>query len=65
MKRASYREAIEWIGLNDSIDESDDETDLIGVVSVALVADIFAVDRIKVVRDVFKFLNKVRENVNN
>lgn len=51
MKRASYREGVEWIALNDDVEERDQER-LTGYISVALLADIFCVEREKVARDV-------------
>lgn len=56
MKRASYREAIQWIALNDSAAD-DDALDPIKVgelVSSVLVADIFDVPSEKVGADVVR-----------
>ena len=55
-KRASYREAVSWIALNDSAaDLLQDTADTIaGYLTVALVADIFGKDRMDVARDVMR-----------
>lgn len=56
MKRASYRDAIEWIALNDSVgdDGSNDPVIVSSLVSSILVADLFDVPSIKVGEDVVK-----------
>lgn len=56
MKRASYRDAIDWIARNDCAGESDalDATRVGELVSSALVADIFAVECARVGRDVVR-----------
>lgn len=56
MKRASYREAVEYIALNDN-SGSDDALDVIEVasmISVDLIAFIFRIDLNKVAQDVIK-----------
>lgn len=60
MKRASYREAIEWVACNDSAadDGNDDPQTVSELVSSHLVADIFAVDVLKVGTDVVRFRKK-------
>ena len=56
MKRASYREAIAWIGENDDA-ASWSEPDLVAhpPVTIVLVADLFAVEISRVVTDVCRF----------
>lgn len=57
MKRASYREAVAWVALNDPGGDSDAlDTDVVsGLITVCLVADVFDVDPIKVGKDVVSF----------
>ena len=52
MKRASYRHAIFWIAMNDDADVTPDADEAVGLISVALVADLFEVSPKKVARDV-------------
>lgn len=54
MKRASYRDAIDWIAQNDSVtDEGCDEGGTVSeLVSSQLVADIFGVEAMRVGADV-------------
>ncbi len=56
MKRASYRDAIDWIAQNDSVmDDGADDPHTVGeLVSSALVADIFGIEPDKVGRDVVR-----------
>lgn len=54
MKRASYKEAVEWIVFNDPPDDNISK----GHISVCLVADIFGVSVQKVLKDVW---NKIEE----
>jgi hypothetical protein len=56
MKRASYRDAIDWIAQNDSpADEGSFDPETVqGLVSSVLIADIFDVPHIKVGRDVVR-----------
>ena len=56
MKRASYRDAIEWIARNDSAgDEGADDPVTVGeLVTSLLVADIFDVEPDRVGRDVVR-----------
>jgi hypothetical protein len=60
MKRASYREAIEWIAFNDSAADDDafDESVAGSLVSAVLVADIFDVPSEKVGRDIVRVRRK-------
>ena len=58
MKRASYRHAVWWIAMNDDYDLTGDEEEVFGIVSVALVADVFEVDQRKVARDVVRARQK-------
>jgi hypothetical protein len=56
MKRASYREAIEWVALNDSAGVADARQPEIvqDLVSAVLVADIFDVPQSRVGRDIVR-----------
>lgn len=56
MKRASYRDAIEWVAYNDSPGDDDalDPNTVQNLVSAVLVADIFDVPKEKVGRDIVK-----------
>lgn len=60
MKRASYREAVAWIALNDETcgPEAQDPKEVETLISVALVADIFGVDVQKVAADVVRYRQK-------
>ena len=51
MKRASYRDAVDFIAFNDSSDDEDPES-IAGYMTVVLVASIFGVESIRVARDV-------------
>lgn len=57
MKRASYREGVEIIALNDEAAELDEEM-VVGLASVMLLAELFGVDQERVVRDVVRFRKK-------
>jgi len=54
MKRASYRDAIDWIAQNDSPGDVDNNIpSTVGqLVSSSIIADIFGVDHMKVGKDV-------------
>lgn len=54
LKRASYREAIEWIALNDEPSCRDPEW-LPTTVTALLIADIFGADPARVGRDVLRY----------
>jgi hypothetical protein len=56
MKRASYRDAIAWVALMDSAGDDDalNEETAGGLITAALVADIFDVDSAKVGKDVVR-----------
>lgn len=60
MKRASYREAIEWIADNDSAADGDalDPEAVSHLVSSVLIADIFDVDSKKVGEDIVRYRKK-------
>lgn len=53
-RRASYRQAVEWIAANDSSADllTDGPEEVAGYISVALVADIFGKDRLDVAKAV-------------
>jgi hypothetical protein len=57
MKRASYREGVEIIALNDEPTEMDPEA-MIGFASVMLLAALFGVEQSRVAADVVKFRKK-------
>ena len=60
MKRASYREAIAWIAMNDSAGDDDalDPKAAGSLITSCLVADIFGIDQDKVGADVVKYRRK-------
>lgn len=64
MKRASYREAIAWIALNDSAGDqnANDPNEVMHLTSAALISDLFQVDQLKVGQDVVKYREKLRGN---
>lgn len=57
LKRASYREAIAWIALNDSAGDSDalDPVRASELVTAALVADLFGADESRVGADIVRY----------
>lgn len=57
MKRASYRDAIDWVAQNDCPGDDGDPAEL---VSACLVADIFGVSREKVGADVARLRKKLK-----
>ncbi len=60
MQRASYRDGIAWIALND--DPEDRNPDQIALmISVLLLADLFGIEPEKVAADVIAFRNKQQE----
>lgn len=61
MKRASYREAISWIALNDDT-EWTAEDEKIPSVSAVLVADLFDVEVDRVTRDIIRKLKKLERD---
>ena len=66
MKRASYRDAIDWIAQNDSAADSDahDPEAVAYLVSSVLIADIFGVEPTRVGKDVVARRAKlIAENV--
>jgi hypothetical protein len=58
MKRASYREAIQWIAVNDEAGVEKTEAECGELVSSVLVADLFDVTLERVGRDVYKAREK-------
>lgn len=52
MKRASYREGVQWIALNDEPTASEEE--LLSMISVLFLADLFDTTPARVVRDVLQ-----------
>lgn len=54
MKRASYRNGVEWIALNDEPAETDPEA-VAGLISVCLLADLFGTDTSSVTDDVLRY----------
>ena len=61
MKRASYKEAIAWVALNDSAGDDDAllPDQVKHLITAALVADIFEVDQDKVGEDIVKYRKRV------
>lgn len=57
-KRASYREAVAWIALND--EAGSDMEDIEYLLTVALVADLFGKDTATVARAVVAYRKRVR-----
>jgi hypothetical protein len=65
MKRASYRDAVDWIAQNDSADEDSEVLEAVSsLVSTCLVADIFGVNREKVGSDIIKRRQKLSKMEN-
>lgn len=63
MKRPSYRQAVAWIADNDGMGDGDalDVEAVRGLISVALVSDLFGVAQDKVARDVVACREKCLE----
>ena len=59
MKRASYREGVEYIALNDDPDTTDPEV-VMGMISVGLLSALFGVTHDRVASDVVRFREKQR-----
>lgn len=57
MKRASYREAVRWIAVNDEPTDTDSDS-IAGYISTLLIADIFDVEPSKVANDVLRERNR-------
>lgn len=59
-KRASYREGVAWIALNDDPASSDalNAEELQGLISVALLADLFGKDQLEVAKAVVAYRKK-------
>lgn len=65
VKRASYRDAVDWIAQNDSADEDSEVLEAVSsLVSTCLVADIFEVNREKVASDIIKRRQKLSKMEN-
>lgn len=60
MKRASYREGVEWIALNDENGgpEALDPEMVRSYVSVALLSDLFGVESERIAKDVIRYRKK-------
>jgi len=56
MKRASYREGVAWIAMNDEPGATTEET--AGLISVALLADLFGATSERVAKDVMRYRDK-------
>lgn len=59
MRRASYREGVEWIAMNDNVGddgpgEPDAERNVAGYISTGLLAALFDVEPARVARDVMR-----------
>jgi hypothetical protein len=57
MKRASYRDAVAWIALNDEPSERDLGF-IADQISVVLIADVMNVDPHRIARDVIRYREK-------
>jgi hypothetical protein len=57
MKRASYRDGIAWIALNDEPTEMDAQV-VGGFISTILLADLFGVEPARVAEDVVRYRHK-------
>ena len=55
-----YRFGVEWIGLNDNAGNSDNESEIAGYISTALLADLFSKDTAEVARDIVNFRKRQR-----
>lgn len=53
MKRASYREGVTWIALNDEPLDMDPDS-IAGYISTILLADLFGVEAARVAKDVLR-----------
>lgn len=51
-KRPTYREAVQWIALNDNAGNGDDHASIAGYVSTLLVADLFGAEPYTVATDI-------------
>lgn len=60
MKRASYRDGIDFIAMNDEADELDEEV-VAGLATVLLVSELFGVERDRVARDVVRYRKKIAQ----
>jgi hypothetical protein len=60
LKRASYREAVAWIAMNDEAGADDSAEQCADYVTVQLIADIFQTTAERVGRDVFRYRAKWR-----
>lgn len=58
MKRASFREGVAWIALNDSAADQASVEDIAGWVSTLLLADLFQVEPLRVAKAVQRLRQK-------
>lgn len=61
MKRASYRDAVDWIARNDALGDDEGVEELRGYISVVLIADIFGADAVRVATDVKRLRDKIEK----
>jgi hypothetical protein len=61
MKRASYREAVAWIALNDESGSDDGPEQIIGYASTVMIADLFDVESAKVAQDIHRKREQYRK----
>jgi hypothetical protein len=64
VKRASYREGVDWIALNDNAHDDgpgnpDGERNVAGYISALMLADLFGVEPERVARDVMRRRRKL------
>lgn len=60
MKRASYRDGIDFIAMNDEADELDEEV-VGGLATVLMLSELFGVDRARVARDVVRYRKRIAQ----
>lgn len=54
MKRASYREAVRWIAVNDNAGNGDSLYEIEAYVTTLLVADIFDADPVRMAKEIMR-----------
>lgn len=61
MKRASYREAVAWIALNESPGDGADEGAIGSYMTTHLVADLFGTSDSRVAEDVARYRKRIEK----
>jgi hypothetical protein len=63
VKRASYRDGIAWIALNDNAGSDDGVEDIAGYISTCLLADLFEKNTADVAKAILRYRQKhIRES---